>query len=384
LKSTGHLVYPAFHLFIKDYRYGCYQPFAFFIIRLVFHKAISFSREKPVDFIRAKVKQDTGRVGSIKNEDNIAVQDKARIAVYDDLLSAPRVVDIQPQGVHEFIEAIASLSYELSHQQGGALPYTVIREITENFIHARFSECTVSILDGGNTLRFADQGPGIAKKNLVLQPGVSSATRAMKDYIRGVGSGFPIVREYLSSSHGYMSIEDNAEDGVVVTISLVVEPVVYETIEHKDSVSNFVTPAPVISPSTASLTLLPKEPVSTGAAFPQMVSTAKQGPIVSGRTDTDEVSSAKQLTNKAVPSRDMLGVQLSKRAERALLILNQQGMLGPVDLADLLDISAPTATRLLQNLESLGMVESTRLKKRILSNAGMAYVQALLMSENSH
>ena len=42
----------------------------------------------------------------------------------------------------------------------------------------------------------------------------------MKRYIRGVGSGLPIVREYLDYSHGTISIEDNLGTGAVVTISL--------------------------------------------------------------------------------------------------------------------------------------------------------------------
>ena len=42
----------------------------------------------------------------------------------------------------------------------------------------------------------------------------------MKRYIRGVGSGLPIVREYLESSHGTITIEDNMGAGSVVTISV--------------------------------------------------------------------------------------------------------------------------------------------------------------------
>ena len=45
----------------------------------------------------------------------------------------------------------------------------------------------------------------------------------MKNYIRGVGSGLPIVREYLESSHGTITIEDNLGTGAVVTVSLVRE-----------------------------------------------------------------------------------------------------------------------------------------------------------------
>lgn len=276
------------------------------------------------------------------------MSDKARIAVYDDFLSAPRVVDIPPQNVQDFIEEIASTAYGLSRQQGGMLPYTVIREITENFIHAGFLECTVSILNDGNTLRFADQGPGITKKDLVLQPGVSSATSAMKEYIRGVGSGFPIVREYLSTSRGFMTIDDNAEDGVIVTISLA--PVPGKTPEH-----------------------ILLEQLST-APHPQATTAFSHSPQV--------LAQPQAASAFATQSSELAA--LSEREERALLFLNEQGILGPVDLGELLGISAPTASRLLKKLELLGMVESTQLKKRILSNDGMAYVQELLVSGKTY
>ena len=266
----------------------------------------------------------------------MVIEDTARIAVYDSLLSAPRVVDIPPQEIQQYIESITVATYDLSRQQGGQLPYTVIREITENFIHAGFSECTVSILDEGNTLRFADQGPGITKKDLVLQPGVSSAVRWMKDYIRGVGSGFPIVKEYLSASQGYLSIEDNAEEGVVVTISLL--------------------PRAVFTPSTAASSY-----------------------------EISRVSSLAQDTALAATgSKEPLGDQdikrnLGEREERTLLLLSEHGLLGPIDLADLLGVSAPTATRVLQKLEKVDLVERTQVRKRILSNAGMAYIREFLI-----
>lgn len=42
----------------------------------------------------------------------------------------------------------------------------------------------------------------------------------MKHYIRGVGSGLPIVKDYLDFSNGTITIEDNLECGAVVTVSL--------------------------------------------------------------------------------------------------------------------------------------------------------------------
>lgn len=96
----------------------------------------------------------------------------------------------------------------------------VIREIVENFIHAHFAEPIISILDGGDTIRFADQGPGIDDKERAFDFGVTSANSKMKRYIRGTGAGFPMVQEYLENAGGAVSIEDNMGNGTVVTVSL--------------------------------------------------------------------------------------------------------------------------------------------------------------------
>ena len=61
----------------------------------------------------------------------------------------------------------------------------------------------------------------IQEKEKAQEPGFSSAIEPMKDYIRGVGSGFPIVRDYLDERDGSIVIEDNLTSGAVVTISLV-------------------------------------------------------------------------------------------------------------------------------------------------------------------
>jgi hypothetical protein len=242
-----------------------------------------------------------------ESDDLSYIRTHARIAIYDDLLSAPRVLDVEPAATLDFIESIASMTYDYSRKLGGNLPYSAIREIAENFIHARFKECTVSILNNGNTIRFSDQGPGIEKKSLVQQPGITSATAEMKRYIRGVGSGFPIVKEYLQHSNGYLSIDDNAIDGTVVTLS--------------------------VTPETQKAALAP-------------------------------VSSTPDLS-------------ITKREEELLLLLLEEGVLGPSDIVVPLNISVSTAFRLLEKLEKLGLVETTANRKRILSNAGLAYTQTL-------
>jgi uncharacterized membrane protein len=246
------------------------------------------------------------------------VSTRARIAVYDDLLSAPRIIDVDPALVVDFIENIASKTYELAQKQGGSLPYSVIREIAENFIHAQFKECTVSVLDKGNTIRFSDQGPGIEKKHLVQQPGITSATAEMKRFIRGVGSGFPIVREYLEYRNGFLSIDDNAREGSVITLSVHIQQ---------------ETPA-----------------------SPQQVE--------SPRTQNTREAAQQSLE------------ELDKRSSKVLRLIYEKGVVGPNDLMAPLQVSAPTAHRILVALEQKGLIEPTSHRKRILSNAGLAVLEA--------
>lgn len=144
----------------------------------------------------------------------------ARIAVYDDMLSTPRVIVIEPQDVRTYLEETTNTVYQCMKEQGGRISLMVIREIVENFIHAHFAEPIISILDGGDTIRFADQGPGIEDKERAFDFGVTSANSKMKRYIRGTGAGFPMVQEYLENAGGAVSIEDNMGNGTVVTVSL--------------------------------------------------------------------------------------------------------------------------------------------------------------------
>lgn len=144
----------------------------------------------------------------------------ARIAVYDDTAAAPRVVVVDPQETRSYLEEITQTVTKLSHDQGGSIPFMVIREVVENLIHAYFQDPAISILDGGNTIRFADQGPGIREKARALEYGTTSATEEMKHYIRGVGSGLPYAQEYLEKKGGYLRIEDNIIAGTIVTIAL--------------------------------------------------------------------------------------------------------------------------------------------------------------------
>ena len=151
--------------------------------------------------------------------EDLLVSHPARIAVYDDAAAAPRVVVIEAAEIRSYLEELTREVYTLARDAGGELPFMVVREIIENFIHAEFMSPTISILDHGNTIRFTDQGPGIEDKGRALEYGTTSATEDMKRYIRGVGSGLPYVQQYMADKGGSLTIEDNVGTGTIVTIS---------------------------------------------------------------------------------------------------------------------------------------------------------------------
>lgn len=238
----------------------------------------------------------------------------ARIALYDDLKSAPRITKIQPAATDEFIESLTTAVYEQSKLCGGRIPYSVIREVSENFIHARFCEIVVSILDDGNTIRFADQGPGIREKDKAVKPGFSSAIEPMKDYIRGVGSGFPIVKDYLDDRDGSIIIEDNLVTGAVVTITLMAQA------------------TPVASE-------VPSRPAPVAAFVPH--------------------------------------IPLTEREQQVLLMLAQEGDLGVTDLHELTGLAVSSVHNVLRKLEESALVEKSVGKKRTLTDLGQTLASTL-------
>ncbi len=143
-----------------------------------------------------------------------------RVAIYDSLTSAPRVIDLSSNDYEELIGLIAAKTYQFSHEKGGSIPFTVIKEVAENLVHAYFNEAVITILDNGNTIRISDRGPGIQNKEKAFLPGFSTATATIKKLIKGVGSGLPVVKETLSCSGGKIKVEDNLRQGTVITLSI--------------------------------------------------------------------------------------------------------------------------------------------------------------------
>ncbi len=87
-------------------------------------------------------------------------------------------------------------------------------------IHADFKEVVITVLDRGNHIIVTDQGPGIEDKEKAFLPGYTTATSKMKEYIRGVGSGFPIIKETITFSGGSIDVKDNIKRGTVISLKL--------------------------------------------------------------------------------------------------------------------------------------------------------------------
>lgn len=263
-------------------------------------------------FVEENTNQDEKTTDS---NNSLAVRYAARIAVYDDKSAAPRVVLVEPKDVRSYLDEIAATVNQLAHEQGGKIPFMVMREIVENFIHARFVAPTISIMDNGNTIRFSDQGPGIKEKNRALEFGTSSATEEMKSFIRGVGFGLPYAQQYMVEKGGSLTLEDNISGGTIVTLS---------TRRSKD----------------AHIQTLPTQEDTEEApvnqeeqSIPRTSHTVPQQPVT-------------QLPN----------LVLTDRAKLVLQYLSEHEWVGATELTSAYGLSTPTWSRELKSLVNIGII----------------------------
>jgi anti-sigma regulatory factor (Ser/Thr protein kinase) len=208
--------------------------------------------------------------------------------------------------VSRLIELLTARSYSLAREQGGVIPIGVFRELMENLVHAAFTGVVITILDGGNTIRVSDQGPGIPDKEAALRQGFTSADAEAKRFIRGVGSGFSVMREVLAALGGGLEIEDNLGRGTVVTAHV---------------------PPP------------PETPLAPAPA----------------------------------PS-----YNLPERQLKILLLTVELAPVGPTRIAQELGVSTSTAYRDLVSLEQVGFVVCRPSGHRSATEAGLAYLEAVL------
>ena len=339
------------------------------------------------------------------------VTNPTRIAIFDDPAAAPRVVVIQPSDVRSYLEEITATVTRLAKEQGGKISFTVIREVVENLVHAYFKEPTVSILDGGNTIRFSDQGPGIREKDRALEYGTSSATEEMKKYIRGVGSGLPYAQQYMEDHGGTLTIEDNINCGTIVTISMPNE--------------NANEPVPAMQPANEAwqqpqgMAAAPGQnpyqqewqpgtqqyPPQAGAQYPQQgmgqfqpqaqqqgIPQYQQGypqqmPQPWGAGAWPATQGAPQgyypyaqgmpqaPYQQQMPwQQQMHPAPLSERAQQVIAYLAQHESVGVVDLVAAYGGSNATWSRQLQDMENQGIV-AKRGQKRYLTDMGMTLIQ---------
>lgn len=318
-----------------------------------------------------------------------------RIALYDDLRSAPRIIEVSPAETAAYIEALASNVYEQARGAGGAIPYSVIREVSENFIHARFKEVVVSILDEGNTIRFADHGPGIPEKEKAQKPGFTSANEAMKRYIRGVGSGLPIVRDYLESFQGTITIEDNLGTGAVVTVSLIQDadganesPRLESSYQEAAALGQPTAPGipgaqPAYPPQASPAPYPPANPYAAPTPgepvhrYPSAYPGVSTSPLQSapyGAPGFGTYPTGAAAYGYAPPAASV--PPLNDREERMLRVFLTEGIVGITDMVKYTDIAQSTVHNDMVKLEEAGLI--TRVgKKRTLTPYGEQIARAL-------
>jgi len=236
-----------------------------------------------------------------------------RIAVYSAGEDAPLLEDIASDDVRDLLDRASRRAHELAWSQGGTIPFVAIREIVANLVHARCRGAIVSIVNQGRTIVVSDQGMGIGEKDRAVRAGFSTATPDMRQDIAGVGSGFAVAAEAMDRADGTMRIEDNIGTGVVVTLD-----------------------------------------VSPADATPSMVS------------ETVAV-------HATLPAR----IGLSDRQARVLLVVAENGGIGPTVVAKELAISLATAHRDLDQLEKLGFVQYVGKGKRALTPEGQEHIDSL-------
>ncbi|MGM0367726.1 MAG: ATP-binding protein [Actinomycetota bacterium] len=256
-----------------------------------------------------------------ENKSNSNTSIPVRIAIYDNMRSIPRVEEYRYGKVADFINETSQKTYSLSHGIGGKIPYTIIKELIENLIHANFNEIIITILDNGNHIIISDQGPGIDDKNKAFLPGHTSATQSMKEYIRGVGSGLPIVKETITFSGGSINISDNIKSGTVVSLK---------------------------------------------------IDTAQTSP-----SDNRESKPATQAENPETDEsyEDIYDLKLSGRQIKIMSLILELENAGPSIISNELGFSLSTSYRELIYLENKGFLTSNSSGKRALTQKGIKYLE---------
>ena len=220
-------------------------------------------------------------------EQEVIYSISGRIAIYDNMRSIPRVVEISFDSITRFLDETPQRIYSISHELGGKIPYTIIKEVVENLIHANFTEIIITILNNGNHIIISDQGPGIADKEKAFLPGFTSATSVMKKYIRGVGSGLPIVKETIFFSGGSVDITDNIKKGTVISLKIgdANDKAIFDSLSTIKDLAN--TETPIVEKKE------PENIIKLSEGFTNIKLTIRQKKILSLVLELEETGPAK-------------------------------------------------------------------------------------------
>lgn len=251
----------------------------------------------------------------------------ARIAVYDSFTASPFIVDMGSDDFLRIVEEISAKVYNLGLERGGKIPYIVIREVVENLVHAGFKDVVITVEPDGNVIRISDHGPGISDKQRAFTPGFTTATAELKRYIKGVGSGLPIVKESLELRGGCVNLEDNLSSGLVITLR--------GRTEEKPSDN------------------------------PDFTVSGKVG--VASEKDEKPDETTNHMNDKEIDE------SLSSRQKKVLMLIAETGSAGPSVVSKELKLSTATAYRDLEVLEKLGLIRSADGKREITAR-GSSFV----------
>jgi len=149
-----------------------------------------------------------------------------------------------------------------------------------------------------------------------LLPGFTTASAEMKSLIRGVGSGLPLVNNYLSRNGGCFSIEDNLGTGTVLTV--------------------------------------------------------EAGPV----PEKERGSIDGVLSHPGVETSDV-DPELTPRHKKVLALAFECSEVGPTLLARELSVGLSTAFRDLEYLTSVGLIEQNSSGRRVLTRHGVDCVNQL-------
>ncbi len=146
---------------------------------------------------------------------------RARVACYDQTERRSSYSDVAADDLAAFV---VDLCGRLEDACAGSLDDSALEaigEIAENLIHTNTRTMVVLVVQGEKlSFVFSDNGPGIADKELAMQPGFTTATDEMRLRIKGVGLGLYRAADLVRTAGGELSLADNLDGGTVVRLEV--------------------------------------------------------------------------------------------------------------------------------------------------------------------